>query len=156
MKSNISQFILFAIKLVLGVTFIYASYYKINEPAAFAKVLYGYDLFPQVSINILAIVIPFIELVAGFCLIFGLFPRSALAILNVLLLGFILAIGFNLARGHEFECGCFALKDGNSTTSNINLLIRDILLFAAGIYYWIKTKAPGKNKISPLRRWFYP
>ncbi len=147
MKNNISQFVLFAIKLVLGVTFVYASYHKINDPAAFAKVLYGYDLFPQVSINILAIIIPFIELVAGFSLIFGLFPRSALVILNILLLGFILAIGFNLARGHEFECGCFAFKDGNSTTSAVNLLIRDILLFASGIYYWIKTKAPKKDKI---------
>ena len=147
MKSNVSQFVLFIIKLVLGVTFVYASYHKINEPAAFAKVLYGYDLFPQVSINILAIIIPFIELVAGFSLIFGLFPRSALVILNALLLGFILAIGFNLARGHEFDCGCFSFKDGNSTISAVNLLIRDILMFAAGIYYWIKTKAPEKNKI---------
>ncbi len=140
MKNNISQFVLFVIKLVLGVTFVYASYHKINDPAAFAKVMYGYDLFPQVSINILAIIIPFIELVAGFSLIFGLYPRSALVILNVLLLGFILAIGFNLARGHVFECGCFAFKSENSNTSNVNLLIRDVLLFSAGIYYWFKTK----------------
>ncbi len=147
MKNNISQFVLLLIKLTLGATFVYASYHKINDPAAFAKVLYGYDLFPQLSINLLAIIIPFIELVAGFSLIFGLFPRSALVILNLLLLGFILTIGFNLARGHEFECGCFAFKSGSSTISAVNLLIRDILLFAAGIYYWVKTKAPEKNKI---------
>ncbi len=140
MKNNISQFVLFLIKIVLGVTFVYASYHKINDPAAFAKVLYGYDLFPQLSINVIAIIIPFIELVAGFSLIFGFLPRSAIVILNGLLLGFILAIGFNLARGHEFDCGCFALKGENSNTSNINLLIRDILLFGAGIYYWMKTK----------------
>ncbi len=148
MKSNITQFVLFVIKLVLGVTFVYASYHKINDPAAFAKVIYGYNLFPQVSINILAIIIPFIELMAGFSLIFGLYPRSALAILNGLLVAFILAIGFNLARGHEFECGCFAFKGGDPKTSAVNLLIRDMILLSAGIYYWIKTKGPEKKRIS--------
>ncbi|MBU2454399.1 MAG: DoxX family membrane protein, partial [Proteobacteria bacterium] len=95
--------LLFFIKLLLGITFIYASYHKIADPDGFAKIIYGYDIFPGFSINILAITIPFLELTAGFSLIFGLFPRSALLIINGLLLGFILVIGFNLLRGHQFD-----------------------------------------------------
>ena len=141
MKTNYSIFLVFAIKLVLGITFIYASWHKIEDPAGFAKILYGYDIFPGFSINILAIVIPFVELVAGFSLIMGLFPRSAVLILNVLLFGFVLAVGFNLLRGHQFDCGCFSLADQSHTTSNISLLIRDILLLVSGIYYYRKTTA---------------
>lgn len=141
MKNNYTLILLFFIKLMLGATFVYASYHKIADPAGFAKILYGYGIFPDFSINILAITIPFVELTAGFSLIFGLFPRSALMLINVLLLGFILVIGFNLLRGHQFDCGCFSFSSHSQPWSNIHLLVRDILMLGAGIYLWQKTTA---------------
>jgi len=140
MKNNIHTTILFLIKLILGITFIYAAYHKIADPARFAKILYGYAIFPGFSINLLAIFIPFIELVAGGCLIFNIVPRSALLLVNILLLGFVLMIGFNLLRGHQFDCGCFSFSNRPQTLSNIYLLIRDFLLLLSGIYLWRKTK----------------
>jgi uncharacterized membrane protein YphA (DoxX/SURF4 family) len=141
MKHNYyTTLVLFFIRLVLGITFIYASYHKIADPGTFAKIIYGYGVFPGFSINILAITIPFIELTAGFSLILGLFPRSALLIINALLVGFILVIGFNLLRGHEFDCGCFTFSSHNHRFANVDLLIRDIAMLVAGIYAWQKTK----------------
>ncbi|MBU8910067.1 MAG: DoxX family membrane protein [Desulfobacterales bacterium] len=140
MKNNINTVILFLIRLILGVTFVYAGYHKIADPAGFAKILYGYALFPGFSINILAITVPFIEFVSGFCLIFNFLPRPALLQINVLLSGFILIIGFNLLRGHQFDCGCFVFSSQNQTAANINLLIRDILFLLSGIYMWMKIK----------------
>jgi putative oxidoreductase len=141
MKNDYSIILVFIIKLILGITFIYASFHKIEDPAGFAKILYGYSIFPVFSINILAITIPFIEIVAGFSIIMGLVPRSALLIINTMLLLFILAIGFNLLRGHQFNCGCFSTSSQSSTISNIYLLIRDLLLLWAGIFMWKKTTA---------------
>lgn len=141
MKNNYTVILVFIIKLVLGITFIYASFHKIADPAGFAKILYGYDIFPKFSINLLAIIIPFMELVAGFSLILGLYPRSALLIINSLLLGFILAIGFNLLRGHQFDCGCFSVSSPNQTLSNVYLLIRDIAMLGSGIYMYRKITA---------------
>jgi len=141
MKNNYMPTFFFVIRLVLGITFIIASFHKIADPAGFAKILYGYAIFPGFSINILAITIPFIELFAGFSLILGIFPRSALLIINALLSGFILVIGFNLLRGHQFDCGCFAFSRESQTVSNIYLLIRDIFLLVSGIYLWRKTTA---------------
>jgi len=141
MKNIKATITLFVIKLILGITFIYASYHKIADPAGFAKILYGYAVFPDFCINILAIIIPFIELTAGFSLVFGMFPRSALLIINALLSGFILVIGFNLLRGHEFNCGCFSFSSQTGTIFNIYSLIRNILLLLSGIYMWVKTKA---------------
>jgi len=123
-----------AARWVLGLTFIYASYSKILEPTAFAKIIYGYDLFPAILINLLAIILPFVELIAGMALIFGFYPRSAVLIVNVLLLAFIVSLSINIVRGHEFDCGCFAINaDGQSTFSG-PLLIRDVIYFALGIY----------------------
>ncbi|MCK5350272.1 MAG: DoxX family membrane protein [Desulfobacula sp.] len=141
MKNNYIPALAFIIKLVLGITFIYAAYHKIADPAGFARILYGYAIFPGFSINILAITLPFVELTVGFSLILGLFPRSALLIINALLSGFILLIGFNLLRGHQFDCGCFAFSSQNQTSSNIFLLIRDLLLLGSGIYLWKKTSS---------------
>jgi hypothetical protein len=50
-----NQWIELAARWILGMTFIYASYNKILEPAVFAKIIYGYDLFPAVFINLIAI-----------------------------------------------------------------------------------------------------
>jgi len=141
MKDKHLSILCFIIKLVLGMTFIYGSYHKIAEPAVFARILYGYAIFPDFSINFLAITIPFVELVAGFSLIFGPFSRSALLIINALLLGFIFLIGFNLLRGHEFNCGCFDFSSQNNILSNVFVLIRDVLFLLSGIYLFRKIKA---------------
>ncbi len=121
------------IRLVLGVTFIYASLHKIVHPAQFAKIIYGYDVFPEILINILAIWVPFLEIVAGICLIAGFFPAPALLIINGLLSGFILVIGYNLIRGHEFDCGCFSLAAQSDPSSAFWLLVRDFMLLVVGI-----------------------
>ncbi len=141
MKKNNSPVFVFIIKLVLGITFIYASYHKIADPGSFARILYGYGVFPGAAINILAIIVPFIELTAGMSLIFGLYTRSALLIINALLCAFIFIIGFNLLRGHSFDCGCFSFARHSNTLSNLDILIRDIFLLAAGIYMARHTKA---------------
>ena len=47
-----------------------------------------------------------IEVIGGFCLIFGVFRRGGALIITSLLFLFILAVGFNVLRGHEFNCGC--------------------------------------------------
>ena len=123
-----------AARWVLGATFIYASHSKILAPAVFAKIIYGYDLFPAILINLLAIILPFVELIAGMALIFGFYPRSAVLIVNVLLLAFIVSLSINIVRGHEFDCGCFAINAEDQSTFSGPLLIRDFVYFTLGIY----------------------
>jgi len=122
-----------AARWILGFTFIYASFYKIISPADFAKIVYGYGLFPEIFINLIAIVIPFLELVAGIALIIGLYPRSAAIIINGLLVAFITALAINLIRGHEFDCGCFSVAQSGYTSSPKVTLVRDIIYFIFGM-----------------------
>lgn len=124
---------------MLGITFIVASAGKIGEPGKFATIIYGYYLFPGWIINLSAIILPFVELVAGVALIAGVYPRSALIIINGLLLVFILAIAINLVRGHQFDCGCFSVAASDTVESAVWLLVRDIGLLACGAYLWFKS-----------------
>ncbi len=128
--------LVWGLRLGLGIAFIWASFHKIMAPDLFAKILYGYGVFPSASINLLAIGVPFLELVAGICLIAGIYKRSGLILINAMLTGFILIIGFNLARGHEFDCGCFSLGSSQGPEAAWNLLIRDLIMLGAGYILW--------------------
>ncbi len=123
-----------AVRLLLGVVFIYASGHKILDPAHFAKIIYGYYLFPENGINLIAIILPLLELLCGMALVLGIYPRSAALLINIMLLAFIVAISINLIRGHEFDCGCFSLGDAGYTSSASQLLVRDIICFVFGLY----------------------
>ena len=122
-----------AARWILGITFIYASSYKIISPADFAKIVYGYNLVPAILINLIAIVLPFLELTAGLALIFGVYPRSAAVIINILLLVFITALTINLIRGHEFDCGCFSAARNEHPGGSGLMLIRDLIYFMLGM-----------------------
>ena len=118
---------------ILGLTFIYASLHKIISPEDFARIVYGYDLFPEIFINLIAIVLPFLELIAGAALIIGFYPRSAAIIINALLLAFILVLAVNLIRGHEFDCGCFSAEQKGFASTPSVTLVRDVIYVIFGM-----------------------
>jgi uncharacterized membrane protein YphA (DoxX/SURF4 family) len=122
-----------AARWILGLTFIYASLHKILSPADFAKIVYGYNLFPEIFINLIAIIIPFLELITGLALIIGFYPRSAAIVINGLLLAFIAVLAINLIRGHEFDCGCFSAGQSGYSSSPKVTLLRDIIYFILGL-----------------------
>lgn len=126
-----------AARWILGLTFIYASYHKILAPADFAKIIYGYDLFPGGIINLIAIVVPFIELIAGLALILGIYPRAAVSIINGMLVMFIVVLAVNLIRGHEFDCGCFSAKEAGYFSSAESMLVRDIIFLILGLQVFL-------------------
>lgn len=117
-------------RLILGGVFIYASIDKIIYPAQFAEAIYNYKILPTELVNAAALTLPWVELVAGLLLI--VWPRLAFPstlILTALTLIFIAAIGFNLARGLDFHCGCFSTSPDAKATG-LETLIRDLLLLA--------------------------
>ncbi|UCD32405.1 MAG: DoxX family membrane protein [Desulfobacterales bacterium] len=123
-----------ALRWILGITFIYASYYKIMSPTDFAKIVYGYNLFPGVLINLIAIILPYVELISGLALLLGIYPRSAALIINGLLLAFIFILTINILRGYEFDCGCFSTKKAGSPKL---MVARDIIYLIMGLQVFL-------------------
>ena len=134
-----------ALRWLLGGLFVLASAHKITDPAGFAKILFGYDLFPAAAINLIAIILPYIELTAGLALIIGFYPRAAAVILSGLLLAFILAIAINAARGHVFDCGCFSSGEAALWQNSPGWMLgRNALLLLMG---WSIAVFRGRRKI---------
>lgn len=132
-------------RIILGVIFVAASIPKILSPSDFATILYGYALFPLSLINIIAIAFPFIELVTGLSLLLGIYPKSSLIIINLSLSFFIIIISFNLLRGHEFDCGCFAVGDPSHVSAAGQLLVRDLILLIIGLYLFFNKSPVSYN-----------
>jgi putative oxidoreductase len=132
-------------RLVLGGLFVYASIDKILHPDQFAEIIYNYKILPDMAVNLMAIGLPWVEAIAGLFLIFGIWTRESAGIIGGLLLVFIIAIAFNLARGLDFDCGCFTTAAGSTKSSAYLLLVRDlVLLIPAAQLIWFV----------PLRRRF--
>ena len=119
-------------RLVLGGIFIYASLDKIAHPREFAKIIANYAILPEPLVTLPALVLPWLELLAGLCLVSGLWVRSAALLLSSLLLFFILALGFNALRGISMSCGCFSTSAGD-TENALVLIFRDLLFLIPGL-----------------------
>jgi uncharacterized membrane protein YphA (DoxX/SURF4 family) len=102
-----NKYLLLIIRIILGFVFIYAGAEKISDPEAFAISISNYRLLPTAAINFFAITLPWIELVAGILLIFGIAVKENSSILFSMLLVFTIAIVLSLFRGLSIDCGCF-------------------------------------------------
>jgi putative oxidoreductase len=119
-------------RLVLGGIFIYASLDKIAHPLEFAKIIKNYQILPGFLITLLSVILPWLELFAGFLLISGLWTRSAALLLSLLLLVFILALGVNAFRGIDVSCGCFSTSASDTENAYV-LIFRDLLILLPGL-----------------------
>lgn len=124
---------------ILGAVFLYASYEKIVKPEDFARIVYHYQIVgpngtvPPFAANLLAVTLPWIEVVAGLLLISGLWRREAAGVAALLLIVFMVAVGSAMWRGIDIEnCGCFSVS-GTGRRAGVLLLLGDAGLLAAAL-----------------------
>jgi len=136
------------VRLILGVIFIYASYDKILHPKAFAEVVYNYQILPDGLINVTAIVLPWLEMLMGIFLIMGFWMPGTVIWCNTLLVVYIGALCFNLARGLDVNCGCFSTTKGS--TISIETILWDVAFLALSVYllFFVFFKRTSGNKRS--------
>ena len=103
----LSPWVTVRVQFVLAAFFVVAGISKIADPPGFAHEIHNYRLVPDVAVNAMALVLPWLEIVAGVALFLGIGARTAARILGILLAVFIVALSVNLARKHPVDCGCF-------------------------------------------------
>lgn len=119
------------LSLGFGGVFVYAGALKLMDPARFLIDIRSFDLIHDPYAAWLALVLPWIEILAGLAVIFGLKRRGGLLLLNLSLVVFFIAISIAKSRGLNIHCGCFGGEDG--TTDYLELFVRDGVLLAVGI-----------------------
>ncbi len=104
-----SEYLSLGLRYFIGVMFLYAGLAKISYPAEFAESIASYQLVPYWtrSINLLAVFMPWLELICGLFLILGIATRATSCILGFILTLFTIAIAINVIKGAPISCGCF-------------------------------------------------
>ncbi|MEQ8161654.1 MAG: MauE/DoxX family redox-associated membrane protein, partial [Smithellaceae bacterium] len=82
-------------RLALGFLFFYAGVGKIIAPQEFAVAIYNYQLLPDGAINLLAVVLPWLEVLLAAALVAGFYVRGASLLSAALFFVFAVALSIN-------------------------------------------------------------
>ena len=116
--------------------FIAAAWHKILEPGTFAFSIAAYQILPLHYINGLAILLPWLELVAGLTLIAGLWTRASALCMAGMNVMFIAALVMAIRSQVQMtSCGCFAAgAEAAMKTIGWDYVYRDLGYLAASLY----------------------
>jgi len=123
-----------AAQITAGLIFLAAALPKIADLAGFAGSIHNFHLesvVPMAATNILAMMIPWVELIAGLALVSGVRPRAGAVVYTLLMAVFTLGVIQALARGLSFECGCFG-KAG-AATIGVKKVAENLVMMAIGV-----------------------
>jgi hypothetical protein len=96
------------VRLGLGFMFIASSVPKIRQPFVFLGSVYGYELVgPKLGV-LVAMVLPWLELFTGVCLVGGVFVGGALLASTGMGVLFTCVLASALWRHLDISCGCFS------------------------------------------------
>jgi uncharacterized membrane protein YphA (DoxX/SURF4 family) len=118
--------------VVMGGIFLYAAGSKLVDPRPLVTIIWGYRILPAGPINLLAIYMPWVELLAGASLLSGYTRRAAALLASGLLTMFIVALGINAVRGVNVACGCFSASAEDVSNAWL-LVLRDLPMLAAAL-----------------------
>jgi putative oxidoreductase len=123
-------------RVALGALFIFAGATKAYDPGEFAVEIQRYNLIPWIFGVIVALYLPWVEILSGLGLLFKRFERGALLLVTVLLVVFTVALASATVRGLNIDCGCFG-KAFTATGTAVPLL-RNLILLGLTAFIWRK------------------
>ena len=132
------------LRLSLAGIFIYAGLIKLLDPRAFAHTIAQYDLIPETLLPLVAVGLPALELLAGVGLSFEV--RGSLTIIALLLLVFLVILGYAVWHNLDIDCGCFTADALDAQHSVKTAFWRDLILIGATLWlYWRRrSRAPQR------------
>jgi putative oxidoreductase len=122
--------LLLAFRIVLGGLFIYAGAVKALAPLDFAQNIRNYQIVGQSFSFAAALVLPWLEILAGAFLIAGIWKRGAAMVISSLLVFFIVLTVVTMIRGLDIDCGCFGAADRKAGWS---VILEDLAMLYLGL-----------------------
>lgn len=113
--------------VAIGIVFLWSAVPKLLSPLMFLMNVYDYALFsPPMGVGI-AFFVPYLELVLGVCLVFGVLKKAASVLSETLFIAFVVLQSSALWRGLQIACGCMG-SSGDAVS--VRTLGRTVLLLA--------------------------
>lgn len=133
-----NRYLLLGLRLLVGLAFVAAGAEKIADPESFGLSIGNYRILPDFLVPVPATVLPWLELLCGLAILFGILVRGSSLIVSLLLVIFTLAVLSAILRGLDISCGCFsqdaqeAVLGWGKVWENLGLLFASLVLLYAG------------------------
>ena len=131
------------IPIVLGLVFLAAGILKIVDPHAFAVSIARLRIVPMALVGPIAILLPWIEVVAAVALFLPAGRVPAAKLLLGLLVVFTLTLAVAFAKGTAASCGCFGKADAVLNRADVSLARNVVLIALAGLMLRRKPTSPA-------------
>lgn len=130
-------------RLVLAAVFLGFGWVKATEtPAEMRVAVEAYHLVPPALVDLVAAVLPYLEIATGLLLLLGLATRIGAALCTVMMLGFLFGLGWVVAKGYNIDCGCSggggAVAAGD--TRYTEEILRDLGLLVLAVYLLLRPR----------------
>lgn len=136
-------------RTALAAVFVYAGVVKALDPAAFGLAIDHYRLLPHPLAAIVAVYLPWVEIMGGASLFWPRVRLGALLLLLGLCLVFCAAVASALARGLDISCGCFGNGWESRPSLGLSLLRSMFLALIAWWLWWRATAVQGATAPRP-------
>lgn len=153
---NVMWAVQWVLRMALGGLFLFAAWNKLHPPLGeggidgpqnFLASVQAFKLgMPDWMLRLSVSVTPWIEVVSGLALIFGIWRRSAAAVIGLLLVVFTALILSVIQRGLATECGCFG-KLAPFCPKKIGMcnIIQNSIMLAVAAYLTFAPVAPMRK-----------
>lgn len=121
----------FIARILIGFIFVYAGFSKLTEPIEnFRGAITEYDVFPYAWVPLIALVVPWIELILGAFLLVGYAPKWSSRGIALLSLGLVIMLASSdmLIHSGSKICGCFG-QNGPIRLTLHQVFAMDIVFF---------------------------
>ncbi len=125
-----------AARILLGAVFVYAGATKALDPAAFAAAIDAYRLLPYPLAVLVALYLPWLEIVCGLGLFWRRMRLGSLWVIFALCLVFTGALASAWIRNLDISCGCFGAGATGAAALRRSLLRSLTLAFVSSGLLW--------------------
>jgi putative oxidoreductase len=144
---KIRSLIEWILRIGLAAVFIYAGVAKVRDTEAFFWDIHHFEITPPDVSLILAVSLPWIEIIAGFALILGRLYLGGITICGLLSAIFLGAIGSAWYRGLDITCGCFGRED-NATNFPKHIAINVAMVLASQALWWLAIRRIKDTRVA--------
>jgi hypothetical protein len=135
-KQNFLSGFSFIVRLVLGCMFLMGALPKIRQSYDFLGDVYGYEIVGPKLGMLVAMTLPWAELLVGICLLGSIFIGGALLFSMTMGVMFTFVLSWAIYHGLDISCGCFG---AGSHQIGYTTLIRAILITIFSLFAYLLT-----------------
>jgi hypothetical protein len=137
----------FASRFIIGFVFLFSGLSKVSHPYEFLAAVYKYQMTGPAQTHLIAMLLPWVEVVLGICLLSGSLLGGSFLVTAFLGAMFVWAQASAIIRHVPVSCGCFGSL-WSTDLINLSSVIRSslvVLLGGLGYFAWLTAAAQGSN-----------